>query len=396
MLTLNMALAKMEENANPRILLLVTQADWGGVQSFLVKFAKSLIQDGHEVMLAAGGDGELWQAAKEAGVQTAHLKHMKRDINPIQDFFAYREIKNLIDTFKPQAIHLNSSKMGALGSLAAQNSKTKPRVVYRIGGWSFLEPIAGWKRWIYRTTEKHSAVFKDIIITVHPGDAELASRLGIKPRQQIITVPNGLSDDFTGNLCSHAEAKERLGLSDQAYVFGTVANAYATKNLLDYLDAVKPIHDDRPDCSFVIIGDGPELEKLKEKREKLKLDRLFLTGHRDDANRLYRAFDVFVLPSVKEGMPWTLLEAMSAGIPIVATDVGANRWMTQPTDGSPASIIIAPNETENMTAALGRIMQDKHKSAELAAAGPQIVEKFFRWENTYSGNREALLGDRNN
>lgn len=392
MLTLNMALAKTQENANPRILLLVTQSAWGGVQSFLVNFAKSLAADGFEVMLAAGGDGALWKAAEEAGIQTFRLKHMRRDINPIQDVLAYSEIKTLIDTFEPHAIHLNSSKMGVIGSLAARKSNTKPRVVYRIGGWSFLEPIPTWKRWLYRTAEKLSAKYKDVIITVHPGDAELAERIGIRPREKITTVANGLSEGFARALHARDAARRLLGLPTDAYVFGTVANAYATKNLPTYLDAIKPMHDAHPECRFVIIGDGPEFEQLKEKRKTLKLDRLDLTGHRDDANTLYRAFDAFVLPSVKEGMPWTVLEAMASGIPIIATDVGANRWMTNPQTGSPASIIIAPGDAQAISAAMQLILNDKNKSAEMAHAGPLIVEKYFRWASTYRGNRDALLG----
>ncbi|MDQ7815055.1 MAG: glycosyltransferase family 4 protein [Patescibacteria group bacterium] len=392
MLTLNMAHAKMEENANRRILLLVTQADWGGVQSFLVNFAKSLALDGYEVMLAAGGDGELWKAAEKAGIRTLRLKHMRREINPIQDILAYSEIKTLIDTFKPRAIHLNSSKMGVIGSWAAQKSKTKPRVVYRIGGWSFLEPIPTWKRWLYRTAEKFSAKYKDVIITVHPGDAELAGHIGIRPRENMTTVANGLSENFTCALLARDVARRLLGLPTDAYVFGTVANAYATKNLLTYLDAIKPMHDDHPECRFVIIGDGPELEHLKEKRKALGLDRLNLTGHRDDANTLYRAFDAFVLPSVKEGMPWTLLEAMASGIPIIATDVGANRWMTGPQNEAPAAIITPPGETKDLTTTMELIFGDKNKSAELAHAGPLMVEKYFRWDSTYRGNRDALLG----
>ncbi len=392
MLTLNMALAKMEENAKPRILLLVTQADWGGVQSFLVNFAASLSSDGFEVTLAAGGDGKLWRAAQDAGLRTVRLKHMRREINPIQDYLAYREIKKLIDTFRPQAIHLNSSKMGVIGSLAARASTAKPRVVYRIGGWSFLEPLPRWKSWIYREAEKISARYKDVIITVHPGDEELAHRLGFLPRGKIITVPNGLSDKFTQHLFTRDEARRRLGIPSDAYVFGTIANAYATKNLLAYLDALKPIHDEFPGCRFVIIGDGPEFGKLKIKRETLKLERVILTGQREDANELYRAFDSFVLPSVKEGMPWTLLEAMSSGIPIIATDVGANRWMTKQDDGPSAAIIVGPEKTEDITDAMRHILDDVNESAELAHAGPLIVEKYFRWANTYAGNRDALMG----
>ncbi len=375
-----------------RILLLVTQADWGGVQGFLVKFAARLRREGTEVLLAAGGEGELWKRAADLGIKTHKFSALVRDMNPYRDWRAYREIKDLVDDFRPDAVHLNSSKMGVLGSLAASRSKTKPHVVYRIGGWAFLEPIAGWKKWIYRTAEKLTASLKDVIITVHPGDEVVADRLGIKPRGRITTVANGLDlDDFTGRLLPRGQARELLGLPDDAFVFGTVANAYATKGLLPYLDVLKGVLDSNQNAYAIILGDGPEFKDLKSKCDGLSLKRLILTGQRSDANRLYRAFDAFVLPSVKEGMPWTVLEAMAAEVPVVATDVGACRWMTDADADRPAGIIVPPQEPEKLGHALQSVWDDLDRQ-RFGRAGHQIIQDRFTWEKTYHGNREALSG----
>ncbi|MBI5655041.1 glycosyltransferase family 4 protein [Candidatus Uhrbacteria bacterium] len=375
-----------------RILLLVTQADWGGVQSFLSRFASNLKSDGHEVLLAAGGDGELWRNASTAGVCMHQLRNLVRDISLIKDIQAFREIRRLIDSFKPDAIHLNSSKMGVLGSLAARFSRTKPRVIYRIGGWVFLEPISSWKKWLYRTAEKTTARFKDVIITVHPGDELLAETIGIKPRERILTVPNGLDyPRFTDQLLSQSDARSALGLPPSAFVYGTVANAYATKGLIPYLDVAKKIMDENPDVWFVILGDGPEFGGLKHKCDSLGLDRLILTGHRDDADRLYRAFDIFVLPSRKEGMPWTVLEAMASGIPVVASDVGACRWMLNADADRPAGLVVPPNDPETLRHSLRSLYQDPDLRGRLGASGSDIVRQNFTWPNTYKGNRDTLL-----
>lgn len=382
---------QMNQDGKRRFLLLVTQADWGGVQSFLVRFAARLMAEGHEVLLAGGGQGELWKNAEAQGIPTRKIASLVREISPVKDLKAVREIKTLIESFKPDAIHLNSSKMGVIGSIAARYSKTKPRVVYRIGGWVFLEPIAGWKKWLYRTAEKLTARFKDVIITVHPGDEALAKTLGIRPREKTITVQNGLDlDGFAAKLEPHQAARRSLGLPESGFVFGTVANAYATKGLIPYLDSVKTICDANPDTHFVVIGDGPELEELKAKKIRLALDRLFLAGHRDDAGRLYQAFDVFVLPSRKEGMPWTVLEAMASGIPIVATDVGACRWMTRDATLGEAALIVPPEDAPAFEAALKKLAQDGELRLKLAQAGTKIVRHLFSWDATYRGNRDAL------
>jgi glycosyltransferase involved in cell wall biosynthesis len=375
-----------------RVLLLVTQADWGGVQSFLVRFAKDLKAEGREVLLAAGGDGELWQEAERAGIRTHRLKHVARDITPIEDIRAVFEIKRLIDDFKPDAIHLNSSKMGVVGGLASARSKTKPWTVYRIGGWSFLEPISPMKQSIYRVSEQLSARWKDVIVTVHPGDQELAERLGIRPRYWLTTVPNGLDVvNFVSRLKTKEAARSALGIPDGAFVFGTVANAYATKGLLPYLDALaKTLHEDKH-AAGVIIGDGPELEALKRKRDDLDVrDRIILAGHRDDAASLYPAFDVFVLPSRKEGMPWTLLEAMAAGIPSIATDVGACRWMLTGSSSGDAGLIVPPNDALSLVEAMRRLRTQKTERDALSHAARLSVQNRFSWDETSSGNRDAL------
>jgi len=375
-----------------RILLLVTQADWGGVQAFLIRFADELKREGFDVLLAGGGEGGLWQQARAHGIAAHQLRHLVREINLPQDWLAVTEIKRLIDEFRPMAVHLNSSKMGVLGSLAARLSATRPRVVYRIGGWAFLEPIAGWKKWIYRMSEKLTARYKDVIITVHPGDEAVAKQLNIRPRQKILTVANGLDFDyFTSKLVTRTEARAKLGLPEQAVVLGTVANAYATKGLLPYLDVLKAIFDSHSAVHAVILGDGPEFQALKDKRDALKLDRLLLAGHRADASVLYRAFDVFVLPSLKEGMPWTVLEAMAAGVPVVATDVGACGWMLQAESAHAAGLIVPPGDPVQLIAALEKITGDAGLRERLAGAGPDILKQRFTWETTYRGNRDALL-----
>lgn len=376
-----------------RILLLVTQADWGGVQSFLVRFAKQLKAEGREVMLAAGGDGELWAEAEKAGIPTRRLTHMTRSIDPIQDWKAIGEIERLILEFKPDAIHLNSSKMGVIGSIAAHRSSfIVDRVVYRIGGWSFLEPIGAWKRWLYRSAERYTAKYKDVIITVHPGDEQIARDLQITPRKTRVTVPNGLDlASFVSALGTRGSSRQSLGLPEHAFVFGTVANTYATKALLPYLDVAARICTLNDAIRFVIIGDGPQFEELKRKRDTLGLtDRVILPGQRTDARALYPAFDVFVLPSVKEGMPWTLLEAMASGIPCVATDVGACAWMLEDSGTGRAGEIVPPHDPLAMVRVLDELRNNAEKRAALSRAARFNVTDRFSWKKTFEGNRDVL------
>lgn len=378
-----------------RILLLVTLADWGGVQMFLLRFAKELMREGREVLLAAGGEGELWRCAAQHGVPTRRLRFMTRELSPLRDVRAIFELKQLIEAWKPDALHLNSSKMGVLGSIAARCAPHHiPRIVYRIGGWSFLEPQAAWKQWIYKTAECLTARLKDVIITVHPGDEEIAKRLGMHPRSSLKLVPNGLDvADFISRLKRHDEARALLGLDPHAFVFGTIANAYPTKALLPYLDALARVCAEDRGVFAVIIGDGPQYSSVQKKRDALGLrDRVLLPGQRNDAATLYPAFDTFVLPSRKEGMPWTVLEAMAAGIPVIAMDVGACRWMLTGEQQELGGVIVPGQNLVSLVEAMRRLKNDPQQRSSFAITGRTIVQRRFTWQETYHGNRDALDG----
>lgn len=376
-----------------RILLLVTQADWGGVQSFLIRFAAELMKDGRTVLLAAGGDGELWREAERRGIPTRRLVHVRRDISPVEDWRAVDELTRLMREFRPDAIHLNSSKMGVLGSVAASKLKApRPWVVYRIGGWAFLEPLSPWKKSLYRIAERWSARKKDVIITVHPGDERIARELRIRPRRALMTVPNGLDDvAFAAALLPRSDARRALGIPEHAFVFGTVANAYATKGLLPYLDTLaKALAEDR-NAVGVIVGDGPELDALRNKRDGFDAkDRILLAGHRDDASRLYAAVDAFVLPSRKEGMPWTVLEAMASGVAVIATDVGACRWMLASGEGGDSGVVVPKDDPLSLLDAMHRLRTHPEEREALGRAGRAAVSRRFAWTETVKGNVAAL------
>ncbi|MBU0540133.1 glycosyltransferase, partial [Patescibacteria group bacterium] len=217
--------------AKRRILFLITTADWGGAQHFIFIAAKEARKRGYEVMLAAGEAGELEARCREARLYFRRLKTVKRSISPLADLAALHEIRLLIRDFKPDVVHLNSSKMSVVGSMAAYLEKV-PLTIYRIGGWAFLEKLGWLKRLIYLKSEQWSASKKDIIVTVHPADEALAKKLHITPRQKIVTIPNGIDlISFDVAALSKSAARQALGLDENKIVIGTTANFYPAKNL---------------------------------------------------------------------------------------------------------------------------------------------------------------------
>ncbi|MDO8743213.1 MAG: glycosyltransferase, partial [Candidatus Azambacteria bacterium] len=304
-----------------KILFLITKSEMGGAQRFLYDFITHLNPNNYEILVAAGGSGELLEKLKKKNIQTALIKNFS-NIPGLKNILAFFEILFLIKNFKPDILYLLSSEAGFSGAIAGSLyrllSRKKIKIIYRIGGWAFKEPRNIAIKKIYLLAEKISAPFKDVIITNSEFDRQLAIKNKIAKAEKIVTIYNGL--DFGNlNFLPKKEAQNFLGLTGNIIV-GTIANLYKNKGLEYLIYAAAKIKN--PELKFIVIGDGPEKENLKQLIGEIHLENsVFLTGYIDNAYQYLKAFDIFTLPSVKEGQPWTILEAMAADVPIVATNI---------------------------------------------------------------------------
>jgi glycosyltransferase involved in cell wall biosynthesis len=393
-----------------RLLIVITQAEWGGAQSFVFRAAQEAVRRGFDVLVTAGGKGALETRCGESSIPYRRLTKLKRELSPVYDFRAIHELVLLMKEWRPDAVFLHSSKAGVVGSIAARIAHV-PWTVYRIAGWSFLDPVPNAQKAIRRWSERLTAPFKDVIITLHPDDERLARATHIKPHGSIVTIPNGLDlASFDANLKSREEARRVLeslwqttagrrqpaddGLTSSPIIL-TVANFYPTKNLLGYLDAIALTHSAQRtahSARFLIIGDGEQREALIRKRDELGLTSVVaFAGQQDDAASLLRGADLFVLPSLKEGMPWTILEAMAAALPCVATDVGANRWML-----GDAGTVVPAGDTDKLADAIIRRLNDEQGSADMGRRARQTLEARFTEQPMWDKTFQMLDGVRNN
>ncbi len=365
-----------------RVLFVITQSELGGAQRFLCELISRLDRNKYEILVAAGfdGGGEFLGILRNMGVSTLSLRFLKRKIGPYGDFRSYLEVKGLIRDFQPDTLFLNSSKAGIIGSLAARKFPGL-KVIYRIGGWSFNDPMPWPVRRLYILGEKCTAQFKDIIIVNNRRDFEQAKKLKIKPRQSVELIHNGV-DPYKLEIFGKDEAKiklfEKLPQRKRNFlhaktIIGTIANFYKTKGLKYLIEAAKMISDDQKirDAVFVIIGDGTEREKLEMQIKGAGIkNKIFLTGKLPDAHKYLAVFDIFVLPSVKEGFSWALLEAMAAKLPVVATNVGAAPEIIE--DGK-NGFLVEPRKPELLAQKIKELTSDEHLRRELGIQAHQTV-----------------------
>ncbi|MFZ5559397.1 MAG: glycosyltransferase family 4 protein [Patescibacteria group bacterium] len=398
-------------NIKKKILFLVTQSEFGGAQRFIYRLITNLDLAKYDILVAAGPEGNdpngLLFTLKKEGFRIFSLKFFKRSINPLVDFWGLIEIYKLIKKEKPDIVFLCSSKAGFLGSLAAhfyrsgltristqknaddfsvnprnypRKSAAPPRVVYRIGGWSFNDPWPKWKKKLFILLEKWTTGFKDIIITNAETDTEQAERLGIKPKENIITIYNGISIEKLDFL-SRDEAKIFLGIPLD-FVIGIIANLYPTKGLEYLIQAANILKIQDTKYKILIIGEGQERKKLENLIKKYNLeDVIILAGAIPDAYKYLKAFDIFVLPSVKEGFPWTILEAMAAEVPVIATEVGA---IPEIIENNKNGILIEPKNPNDLAESIKRLINDKNLREKLAKEARKTVEEKFRLDRMVS------------
>lgn len=318
---LGMRIKKMK-----KILYLVTQAETGGAQKYVADLAINLNKSQFGAIVAAGGNqtDPLFLNLQKNQVKYYCLKYVIRAINPIYDFLGFWEIFNLIKKEKPDVVHLNSSKVEILGSIATKLLGIK-KIIFTAHGYVFNEPMADLKRKFYIFLEKFSSKFIDKIICVSEFDKQTGLKNKIAPENKYVIIHNAINLN-NYNFLDNQEARQKLqeitkiDFQDKK-IIGTIANLYKTKGLEYFIDAAKIVN--RGDVIYMVIGEGDERNNLKLRIKDSELTNFFLVGNIPEAANYLKGFDIFVLPSVKEGFPYTVLEAMAANVPVITTGVGA-------------------------------------------------------------------------
>lgn len=362
-----------------KILYIVTQAEWGGAQRYVFDLSANLSQN-FDITVGAGVSSESQELIQKIQntkpeIQTIQFKHLRREISPYHDLLAVLEIAKFLRQHKFDIIHLNSSKAGVLGVLAAQlNKNLKSKIIYTAHGWVYLEPIPFYKRWLYLVMEKLAARLRDATIVLSEKEKNLALKYRTAKKVPLFVIPNGI-DLNSLKFFPKERAKKELGIALNKFVIGTIANLYKAKGLEHFIKTIKilvplPISN----LQFVIVGNGPEKENLIIEAKKYKLrDRQVFLGSIPEAYQYLKAFDIFVLSSTKEGFPYTILEAMAAGLPIVATEVGA---IPEILDNQKSGLIVPPASANALADALKILINNQQKSQELGKNAAETVKQF--------------------
>lgn len=366
-----------------KILYVITQSEFGGAQRYVLDLASNLPKDQYETAIACGEDtagqagNDLTARARKRGIQTHTLTSVGRSINPFVDAAGFFELLKLFRAERPDVVHLNSSKIGILGGLAAKVARV-PKTVFTAHGLVFHEPLPAWRKTLYRLLEQSARPFRDVIIAVSNADRESAIAARLARPENVVHIPNGVGPmNFLSRTETRTALEQKIGRALPDQLIGTIANFYPTKGLPYLLAAIHEVRRADPNIVSVIIGDGAERPHLESLIERNNLgNTVLLAGALPNAAQYLKAFDLFVLPSVKEGWPYAILEAMAAEVPIVATRVGGIPEMLEPDRG----FLVPSADQTALTNAITHALENPTQAAATASRAHQTVAHEFALE----------------
>ena len=276
-----------------RILQIITLSELGGAQTVVINLSNKLSEN-HEVIVAAGGgDGKMWQMLR-SNVKKEHCKHLKRELSPVNDMLTIFDFRILYWKYKPDIIHLHSSKAGMLGRVSFPSEK----IIYTVHGFDSI-------RLAYRKflpIERLMQYACKAVVGVSRYD-ERNLKLE-KITRHVNCIYNGICPvEFDCSLSFHLPIKYMKTIL-------CIARLSPQKNSGLFMSIATLL----PDYAFVWIGNQSEVKEYPKN--------VFFMGNIPDAGKYNSIADLFILPSNYEGLPMVILEAMSAGKPVVASNVG--------------------------------------------------------------------------
>jgi len=314
--------------AKKKILYIITKGNFGGAQRYVLDLATNLSKNDFDVVVAMGEGTALLKKLEEKNIRTISLPSLKRDINIYSDISTFFAIISLLKKECPDIVHLNSSKAGLLGALAVRilnifnltPNCAKRKAIFTGHGWAFNENRSVLSRLFLTLLHAITILLSHKTIAVSKKIAEQISHFPFV-MNKITLIHNGTgSIDFL----DQKDARLEIGVTlKEPLWIGTTSELHETKGLDFLIKAFAGVSVAHPEATLIIIGEGQERKKLEKLiKQKNLMSKVHLAGFVLDAAKYLKAFDIFTLTSRSEGLPYSILEAGLAELPVIASRVG--------------------------------------------------------------------------
>lgn len=339
------------------------------MRQFLLPLMIGMREAGHEV-IGVCADGPLLTPVRAAGFRVETVP-LARSANPVRAAKSVASLFRLLRRERFDLVHVHTPAAAFVGRFAARFAGA-PRIVYTAHGFYFHENMAWPKRWLVIALEWLAGRVTDTLFTQSEEDAATARRLGLCRTGDVLAIGNGsdpvrFHPDETGD--DRQRVRTGIGVADDRPVIVMIGRLVAEKGYPELIAAMRPLdaclwivgerlpsdHAGAIDATLNSIAEDPVL------RSKVKL-----LGYRTDVPELLRSGDIFVLPSHREGMPRSIIEAMLSGLPVVATNIRGSRELV--VDGE-TGILVPVGAADRLSAALKKLTDDVPLRRRMGAAG---------------------------
>lgn len=286
------------------------------------------------------------------------------------DWQAIRKLKNLLEEHRVDILHSHGYKADCLGLLLSKLYKVK--LITTTHGWASSNPKMRFYYWI----DKIVIRYYDKVIAVSEAMRRELLAIGISP-QKLVAIHNAIdTEDFKKS--GSSDIRRQLNLNEQTPLVGTISRLSKEKNLETLLFAAKEVISKEKEVRFLIVGEGPERINLESLANKLKIkDNIILLGHREDIKKIYETINLLVSTSATEGLPNTILEALSMGVPVVATKVGGVGEIIK--DGV-NGLLFQPGDVVGIAGGIMRILSDSVLASNFTQKGRELICNNFLFD----------------
>lgn len=312
--------------------------------------------------------------AAEGGVKLIAIPFLMRRIDPIHDLRAFLSLWKLMMKERPHIVHTHTSKAGLLGRWAAKMAAV-PIIVHTPHGHVFYGHFGSIASKFFVIMEKLTGSITDRMVALTEAEGKDYNTFLVCNPDKIVAIHSGVDiDRYAAARVNIEEKKRSLGLDPKGLVVGTVGWLLPIKGPMYLLKAMEGVFKSHPDTSLVYVGKGDLEEKLKKEAVRISVsDKVTFLGWRDDVPEIMQLLDIFVLPSLNEGMGRVLVEAMAAGKAIVASDTG----------GIPDLIIhghngllVPPKDSNRLAEAIITLLKDTHRREEIGKNGRLLAKRY--------------------
>lgn len=346
---------------------------------FLLPLIDAQVKAGHEV-ISICSNGEKVTFLKQKGYKIKTMS-ISRSMNPIKFFLSVWSLYKILSSEKFDLIHVHTPIASLIGRVAAKLAGVK-KIAYTAHGFYFHENMPAFERYFHILIEKIAGLFTDILFTQSTEDAQTAKKLNIVPSDCVFPIGNGVDvNRFNPNKYNvRKKIRDDYSIPESAFVICMIGRLVEEKGVIDFLNAAELLIKNEPNTWFLLVGERLKSDRGKFINEKINVgklnlrNQLILLGMREDIPEILSSSDLFTLPSWREGMPRSIIEAMMMALPVVATNIRGSR---EEVIDKETGLLVPTKNPQKLSDAFEKIIKNPKLARKMGCSGRDKALSLF-------------------